>query len=54
MIELKNINVDFKLKGNLVHAVKDVNLKINKGEVFGIVGSSGAGKSTLVRGQRYY
>lgn len=49
MIELKNINVDFKLKGNLVHAVKNVNLNINKGEVFGIVGLSGAGKSTLVR-----
>lgn len=49
MIELKNINVDFKLKGNLVHAVKNVNLTINKGEVFGIVGLSGAGKSTLVR-----
>lgn len=49
MIELKDINVEFKLKGNLVNAVKNVNLTINKGEVFGIVGLSGAGKSTLVR-----
>ena len=49
MIELKNINVEFKLKDNIVHAVKNVNLTINKGEVFGIVGLSGAGKSTLVR-----
>lgn len=49
MIELKNINVEFKLKGNVVNAVKNVNLTINKGEVFGIVGLSGAGKSTLVR-----
>lgn len=49
MIELKNISVDFKDKGQVVHAVDNVNLKINKGEVFGIVGLSGAGKSTLVR-----
>lgn len=49
MIELRNINVAFKLKGSIVNAVKNVNLKINKGEVFGIVGLSGAGKSTLVR-----
>lgn len=49
MIELKDINVDFKIKGNVVHAVKNVNLKINRCEVFGIVGLSGAGKSTLVR-----
>jgi D-methionine transport system ATP-binding protein len=40
MIELKNINVEFKLKGDIVHAVKNVNLTINKGEVFGIVGLS--------------
>ena len=38
MIELKDINVEFKIKGKKVQAVKDVNLKINKGEIFGIVG----------------
>ena len=49
MIELKNISVDFEDKGKVVHAVDNVSLNINKGEVFGIVGLSGAGKSTLVR-----
>ena len=32
-----------------VHAVQDVSLTIDKGEIFGIIGFSGAGKSTLVR-----
>lgn len=45
MIELNNITVDF----DGFKAVKDVNLKVERGDVFGIVGFSGAGKSTLVR-----
>lgn len=49
MIELKNINVTFESKEQTVQAVKDVSLKVEKGDIFGIVGYSGAGKSTLVR-----
>lgn len=49
MIEFKNVNVKFKAKNTEVHAVKNANLCIKKGEVFGIVGTSGAGKSTLLR-----
>lgn len=49
MIELKDVSVFFNIKGNNVEAVKDINVKINKGDIFGIVGLSGAGKSTLVR-----
>lgn len=50
MIELKDINKVFKDKNqNEFHAAKDVNLKINDGEIFGIIGFSGAGKSTVVR-----
>lgn len=49
MIELKNIDVTFKQKERTVHAVKQVNLTIEQGDVYGIVGYSGAGKSTLVR-----
>ena len=49
MIELKNISKTFQTKEGEVKAVKDINLTINSGEVYGIVGFSGAGKSTLVR-----
>lgn len=45
MIELKNISVDF----DGLKAVDEVSLKIEKADIFGIVGFSGAGKSTLVR-----
>lgn len=46
MITLENIN---KVYSNGLHAVKNVNLKIEKGDIFGIIGLSGAGKSSLIR-----
>lgn len=49
MIRLENISKDFVVDGKTVHAVKDVTIEIDKGQIFGIIGFSGAGKSTLVR-----
>lgn len=49
MIELKNLGKTFKTKKNSIVALKDINLTIRDGEIFGIIGLSGAGKSTLVR-----
>ncbi len=49
MIEIKNLNKVFSGRTGDHHALKDVNLTINDGDIFGIIGQSGAGKSTLVR-----
>ena len=49
MIELREMSKSFSTKNGMVHALDKINLKIEKGEIFGIIGMSGAGKSTLVR-----
>ncbi|MES2011876.1 MAG: methionine ABC transporter ATP-binding protein [Pseudomonadota bacterium] len=49
MIELQGLSQRFPGGSGEVHALRDVNLSIAAGEVFGIIGRSGAGKSTLVR-----
>ena len=49
MIEFRNVSKDFEAKDRKVHALKNVTLKIEKGDIYGIIGFSGAGKSTLLR-----
>lgn len=49
MIELKHISKTFHTQKGDIDACKDVNLTIQDGEIFGVIGYSGAGKSTLVR-----
>ncbi len=49
VIELKDLTKTFKTGKTEFTAVNAVNLTINDGEIFGIIGFSGAGKSTLVR-----
>lgn len=49
IIEVRNLSKTFETKDQAVHALKDINLEIEQGDIYGIIGMSGAGKSTLVR-----
>ncbi|MFC5711204.1 methionine ABC transporter ATP-binding protein [Thalassorhabdus alkalitolerans] len=49
MITLKNLKKIFSTKSGTVTAVDGVNLTIEEGEIYGVIGYSGAGKSTLIR-----
>ena len=49
MIELRNLSKSFVTADGPVEALRNVNLTINNGDIYGIIGMSGAGKSTLVR-----
>ncbi len=48
MITLKNITKDYGKEDACTHALRGINLDIEKGDFLGIVGSSGSGKSTLL------
>lgn len=49
MIEFQNVKKVYKTKKQTVEALKGINLTVEKGDIFGVVGYSGAGKSTLIR-----
>lgn len=48
-INIKNLCKDFKTNKETFHAVKNLNLSVNKGEVIGFLGPNGAGKTTTMR-----
>ena len=49
IIKIENLSRTFKTKDRDVNALVNINLDIEKGDIYGIIGLSGAGKSTLIR-----
>lgn len=49
MIKLQHISKTFDHNGTSLHALKDINIHVPKGKIYGVIGKSGAGKSTLIR-----
>ncbi|MBR4068565.1 MAG: ATP-binding cassette domain-containing protein [Clostridia bacterium] len=48
-IQIKGLCKVYQIPGGEVHALQNINLTIEKGDIYGIIGMSGAGKSTLIR-----
>ena len=53
IVEVRNLSKTFLTKDGRVDALRDINLSVEKGDIYGIIGMSGAGKSTLVRCLNY-
>ena len=53
IVEVRNLSKTFLTKDGQVDALRDINLSVEKGDIYGIIGMSGAGKSTLVRCLNY-
>ncbi len=48
MLSIRGLNKSYHTQTGKFQALKNINLTINKGEIFGVIGHSGAGKSTLI------
>jgi D-methionine transport system ATP-binding protein len=49
VIRIEQLHKNYSVDGRSVSALRNINLQVRKGHIFGIIGRSGAGKSTLLR-----
>ena len=46
-LKINNLSVNYRMRKEIIYAVKNINIDVKKGEILGLVGESGSGKSTL-------
>ena len=46
-VAINNLTVDYRTKGGIIHALRNVSVNVPEGEMLGLVGESGSGKSTV-------
>ncbi len=49
LLEINNLVVEYHTDDNIIHAVNNISLSLNKGETLGLVGETGAGKTTIAK-----
>lgn len=49
LIQIKNLSKDYNTEAGKVQVLKNIDLSVEDGDIFGVIGFSGAGKSTLIR-----
>jgi len=47
-LSIRNLNIDYVLKGKTLSAVKDLSFEVKEGEIFALLGPNGAGKSSVI------
>ncbi|NDJ79231.1 MAG: ATP-binding cassette domain-containing protein, partial [Chloroflexi bacterium] len=54
VLHVENLHISYKVRGTWIKAVRDFQVKVQAGQIYGVVGESGSGKSTVATGIMHY